>query len=194
MTTSPIVLKTFQAPCPWPEIRNWLMWRVFMHRTFSFPLLHCYSALDVYKCKCNTATNTKIIKIWVFRVDPIYCQYIDPAERVWYMTCRYIHKRVAALVWILLLKLVLLGDQYEVLKSPSILIYSRAERLFKLTAIARCFLPPSCRWQKVARRENTELSFQQQTQNCLLTSKHRIIFSTANTELSFQQQTSWKLH
>ena len=44
--------------------------------------------MDVYKCKCNTATNTKIIKIWVFRVDPIYCRYIDPAERVRYMTCR----------------------------------------------------------------------------------------------------------
>ena len=45
------------------------MWKVFMHRTFSFPFLHCYSAMDVYKCKCNTATNTKIIKIWVFLVD-----------------------------------------------------------------------------------------------------------------------------
>ena len=53
----------------------------FMHRTFPFPLLHCYSAMDVYKCKCNTVTNTKIIKIWVFR-------YIDPAKRVRYMTCR----------------------------------------------------------------------------------------------------------
>ena len=41
-----------------------------------------------YKCKCNTATNTKIIKIWVFWVDPIYCRSIDPAERVRYMTCR----------------------------------------------------------------------------------------------------------
>ena len=34
---------------------------------------------------CN---KYKIIKIWVFRVDPIYCRYIDLAERVRYMTCR----------------------------------------------------------------------------------------------------------
>ena len=68
-----------------------------MHRTFSFPLLHCCSALDVYKCKCNTATNTRIIKIWVFRVDPIYCRYIDPAERV-PINLWYIHKRVPSLI------------------------------------------------------------------------------------------------
>ena len=83
------------------------MWKVFMHRTFSFPSLHCYSAMDVYKCKCNTATNTKIIKIWAFPVDPIYRRYIH--KRVIYWSCRtstiydlpinlrYIHKRVAAL-------------------------------------------------------------------------------------------------
>ena len=76
--------------------------------SFSFPLLHCDSDMDVYKCKCNTATNTKIIKIWAFRVDPIYRRYIH--KRVIYWSCRtstiydlpinlqYIHKRVAALV------------------------------------------------------------------------------------------------
>ena len=67
---------------------SWLMWKVFMHKTFSFALLHCYSAMDVYKYKCNTATNTQIIQIWVSRVDPICCWYIDPVERVWYITCR----------------------------------------------------------------------------------------------------------
>ena len=78
-----------------------------MHRTFSFPLLHCYSAMDVYKCKCNTATNTKIIKIWVFRVDPIYLSC--PANTIYDLPINllYIHKRVPALVislWIMPMK------------------------------------------------------------------------------------------
>ena len=50
-----------------------------------------FSAIALWmccKCKCNTATNTKIFKIWVFRVNLIYCQYIDPAEWMRYMTCR----------------------------------------------------------------------------------------------------------
>ena len=47
---------------------NWLMWNVFMHGTFSFDLLNCYSAIDVYKCNCNTATNTKIIQTYLILV------------------------------------------------------------------------------------------------------------------------------
>ena len=88
-----LVLKTFsklsseRVPGECRHFR-WLIWKVFIHGTFSFSLLYCYNAMDVYKNKYNTATNTKIIKIWVFRVDPIYCRYIDPAERVWYMTCQ----------------------------------------------------------------------------------------------------------
>ena len=60
-----------------------------------------------YKCKCNTATNTKIIKIWVFRVDPIYLSC--PANTIYDLPINllYIYKRVPALVislWIMPMK------------------------------------------------------------------------------------------
>ena len=38
------------------------MWKVFMHRNFSFPLLHCYSAMDVLQMQmqhCNKYQNNQ---------------------------------------------------------------------------------------------------------------------------------------
>ena len=58
-----------------------------------------------YKYKCNTATNTKIIKTWVFWVDPIYCRYFEPAIYDLPINLRYIHKRVPALIHTLFTKI-----------------------------------------------------------------------------------------
>ena len=56
-----------------------------------------------YKCRCNTATFTKIIKIWVFRVDPIYwsCRasaIYDLSINLWYILDN--PQRVPALIHI----------------------------------------------------------------------------------------------
>ena len=59
-----------------------------MHRNFSFPLLHCYSAMDVLQMQmqhCNNYQNNQDLSLPSGSdILPI----IDPAERVRYMTCR----------------------------------------------------------------------------------------------------------
>ena len=42
------------------------MWKVFMHRNFSFPLLHCYSAMDVLQMQmqhCNIYQNNQDLSL-----------------------------------------------------------------------------------------------------------------------------------
>ena len=59
-----------------------------MHRNFSFPLLHCYSAMYVLQMQmqhCNNYQNNQDLSLLSGSdILPI----IDPAERVRYMTCR----------------------------------------------------------------------------------------------------------
>ena len=59
-----------------------------MHRNFSFPLLHCYSAMDVLQMQmqhCNNYQNNQDLSLPSGSdILPI----IDPAERVRYMICR----------------------------------------------------------------------------------------------------------
>ena len=58
-----------------------------MHRNFSFPLHHCYSAMDVLQMQmqhCNKYQNNQDLSLPSGSdILPI----IDPAERVQYMTC-----------------------------------------------------------------------------------------------------------
>ena len=78
------------------------MWKVFMHRNFSFPLLHCYSAMDVLQMQmqhCNKCQDHQDLSLpsgsdilpiyWSCRASAIYDLPIN---------LRYIHKRVPALV------------------------------------------------------------------------------------------------
>ena len=73
-----------------------------MHRNFSFPLLHCYSAMDVLQMQmqhCNKYQNNQDLSLpsgsdilpiyWSCRANAIYELPIN---------LRYIHKRVPALV------------------------------------------------------------------------------------------------
>ena len=73
-----------------------------MHRNFSFPLLHCYSAMDVLQMQmqhCNNYQNNQDLSLpsgsdilpnfWSCRASAIYDLPIN---------LRYIHKRVPALV------------------------------------------------------------------------------------------------
>ena len=42
------------------------MWKVFMHRNFSFSLLHCYSAMDVLQMQmqhCNIYQNNQDLSL-----------------------------------------------------------------------------------------------------------------------------------
>ena len=56
------------------------MWKVFMHRNFSFPLLHCYSAMDVLQMQMQHCNNCRASAIYDLPIN-----------------LRYIHKRVPAL-------------------------------------------------------------------------------------------------
>ena len=70
------------------------MWKVFMHRFFSFPLIHCNSALDVLQMQMQMQmqmqhsnkyrNNQDLSLLSGSDILPV----IDPAERVRYMTCR----------------------------------------------------------------------------------------------------------
>ena len=75
-----------------------------MHRNFSFPLLHCYSAMDVLQMQmqhCNKYQNNQDLSLpsgsdilpiyWSCRASAIYDLPIN---------LRYIHKRVPSLVFI----------------------------------------------------------------------------------------------
>ena len=63
-----------------------------MHRNFSFPLPHCHNAMDVLQMQmqhCNKYQNNQDLSLLSGSdILPICCQYIDPAERVRFMTCR----------------------------------------------------------------------------------------------------------
>ena len=78
------------------------MWKFLMHITFSFPLLHCYSAMDVLQMQmqhCNKYQNIQDLSLpsesdilpiyWSCRVNAIYDLPIN---------LRYIHKRVPPLI------------------------------------------------------------------------------------------------
>ena len=82
-----------------------------MFRNFSFPLLHCYSAMDVLQMQmkhCNKYQNNQNLSLLSGSdILPIYLSC--PANTIYDLpiNLRYIHKRVPALVislWIMPMK------------------------------------------------------------------------------------------
>ena len=78
------------------------MWKVFMHRNFSFPLHHCHNAMDVLQMQmqhCNKYQNNQDLSLPSgSNILPIYQSCRASAIYDLPINLRYIHKRVPALV------------------------------------------------------------------------------------------------
>ena len=68
------------------------MWKVFMHRNFSFPLLHCYSAMDVLQMQMQHSNKYQNNQDLSLPSGSNILPIIDPAERVRYQPPIYPQK------------------------------------------------------------------------------------------------------